>query len=58
MKSDHKMNFLIGLETIRLSNSLFGLIEPYTKDVMLAWNKNNNKYEYQTKPKVYRCKQN
>ena len=32
-KSDHKVNFFAGLGTIKLFNSLFELIEPYTRDM-------------------------
>ena len=37
IKSDHKISFFIGLGTIKLFNSLFELIEPYTKDMVYWW---------------------
>ena len=49
------MNFFTGLGIIKLFNSLFELIDPYTKDMVYWRGTKNIKYENQTKPEIYRC---
>ena len=51
------MSFFNGLETIKLFNSLFELIEPYTKDMVCWLGIETVRYQNQTKSEIYQCKE-